>query len=654
MDRDEELRRRRGEHTRSYSQDRPIGSGENASALIRGIKQWLPDIPGSVGDLVDMAYAGGRNVLQGQKQRSIPSLGLGEKARKLVKQRPGLEQVQMTETPETNWFEEGTRMLNPAMFMSPKNIATMGGLALAGGVPGASMAIVKPRGGNWFTGSGSELESAIKSLMKGSGDNYRTLIAKGMIDEAAVKARPEYALNKWLEGPLTRYLKRDLGTEADPVRKLLEGDRPVSHMNLDDLLNSSQEGWISQEALSRRDKAGFPRAGVGQGGYGQAWETLSDALVRSNPAGEVFRDYSRFDTNHPMSQEWVSKLPEDSPIYDFIGDEAPDWLGLPHLRDELWNAVREDSDLPNALKLKPEDFQQMGIEKAIRHVANINDWRAQQQAAANMEMLSGPGVKLIREYPENNPKGLRWVDLAPVDDNKDYASPTVQALQKQLKYEGDTMGHCVGGYCEDVLFGDSKIFSLRDAKGEPHVTIEVAPGASPELLDLHRQAEATYGPLRTKKELAAWRNSLSDEEYDKYFDLAELVENGGALSAGPRIIQIKGKQNKAPKEDYLPFVQDFLKKPYHGGKWDPDIGDLSSTGLITTTKGLFTPDEAYKMLTDPVHKDLQKELLQTLEADMFNNPKYPEYDRLLNGQGYADGGLVGKQDFNGVVGYILD
>lgn len=553
MDRDEELRRRRGEHTRSYSQDRPIGSGENASALIRGIKQWLPDIPGSVGDLVDMAYAGGRNVLQGQKQRSIPSLGLGEKARKLVKQRPALEQVQMTETPETNWLEEGTRMLNPAMFMSPKNIATMGGLALAGGVPGASMAIVKPRGGNWFTGSGSELGSAIKNLMKGSGDNYRTLIAKGMIDEAAVKAKPEYALNKWLEGPLTRYLKRDLGTEADPVRKLLEGDRPVSHMRLDELQGNAGEDWISRQALRNRATAGLPYAGVGQSGPSQAWETLTDAMIGSNPAGETFKLQSQWDPKHPMAQDWVSKLPEDSPIYDFIGDEAPDWLGLPHLRDELWNAVRQDSDLPNALKLKPEDFQQMGIEKAIRHVANINNWRAAQKAEAAQEMLSGPGVKLVREYPENNPKGLRWVDLT--HDGNDDAT---EALGKQLKYEGDTMGHCVGGYCDDVLEGRTKIFSLRDAKGEPHVTIEVAPGEQ------------------------------------------------------PAIVQIKGKQNTAPKAEYLPFVKDFLTNPHHGGTWFEDIGDLDALGL--------SPE------------------------DIANIPA----------KGYAQGGLVGRQEFNGVTGYILD
>ena len=198
MDRDEELRRRRGEHTRSYSQDRPIGSGDNAKAIVRGVKQWLPDIPGAVGDLADMLYAGGANALQGQKRRSIAPLGAGPAIRRAIAKKSPLEQVEMRATPETDWVEEGVRFANPAMFMSPKNIAQLGGLALAGGVPGAAMAVVKPRGGNWYTGS--EMESAIKGLLKGQ--NGRGVSIEGL------------ALNKWLEGPLQRYVKRDMATEA--------------------------------------------------------------------------------------------------------------------------------------------------------------------------------------------------------------------------------------------------------------------------------------------------------------------------------------------------------------------------------------------------------------------------------------------------------
>lgn len=146
MDRDEEQRRRRGEHTRSYSQDRPIGSGENARSLVRGVKQWLPDIPGSVGGIADMLYAGGANVLQGQKQRSVAPLGAGPAIRRAIGKKAPLEQVEMRATPETDWWEEGARFANPAMFMSPKNIAQLGGLALAGGVPGAELGMIR-RGG---------------------------------------------------------------------------------------------------------------------------------------------------------------------------------------------------------------------------------------------------------------------------------------------------------------------------------------------------------------------------------------------------------------------------------------------------------------------------------------------------------------------------
>ena len=621
MDRDEELRRRRGEHTRSYSQDRPIGSGDNAKAIVRGVKQWLPDIPGAVGDLADMLYAGGANVLQGQKRRSIAPLGAGPAIRRAIAKKSPLEQVEMRATPETDWVEEGVRFANPAMFMSPKNIATMGGLALAGGVPGAAMAVVKPRGGNWYTGSGSEMESAIKGLLKGQ--NGRGVSIEGLV------------LNKWLEGPLQRYVKRDMATEADPIRKLLEQDPPISHMLPRELDAAANENWLARRALDNRFVAGLPRAGSARSRPARAWETISDGMLTSNPASLIQKD-SWMPPEHPMQADWVKKLHPDEPIYDFgYGDEASSVLGLDHLRDELWNAVRAGSDLPENLRLKPEDFQQMGIEKAVRHVADINNWRANAKAAASRDMLSGPGVKLIREYPENNPKGLRWVELQRPEQHipegyeydartGTYFDPWSEGtqplrldreygrsdLQKQLKYEGDTMGHCVGGYCDDVLSGNTKIFSLRDAKGEPHVTIEMLPPADQKLVSKAKEAERVFteetglpfDPVEND-DFMEW--ALSDG-YERYGDV--LATN---ISPGYSIKQIKGKQNLAPKEDYLPFIKDFLANPYHGSTWGEDIGDLDTLGL--------SPEDLAKI------------------------PR-----------GYAQGGLVGKQDFNGVVGYILD
>jgi hypothetical protein len=44
---------------------------------------------------------------------------------------------------------------------------------------------------------------------------------------------------------------------------------------------------------------------------------------------------------------------------------------------------------------------------------------------------------------------------------------------EQLNAEGDKMQHCVGSYAREVAASRTTIFSLRDAKGQPHVTIEV-------------------------------------------------------------------------------------------------------------------------------------------------------------------------------------
>jgi len=52
---------------------------------------------------------------------------------------------------------------------------------------------------------------------------------------------------------------------------------------------------------------------------------------------------------------------------------------------------------------------------------------------------------------------------------------TIKKLAPEsLEYEGVEMGHCVGGYCSPVERGDVHIYSLRDPKNKPHVTIEVS------------------------------------------------------------------------------------------------------------------------------------------------------------------------------------
>ena len=215
----------------------------------------------------------------------------------------------------------------------------------------------------------------------------------------------------------------------------------------------------------------------------------------------------------------------------------------------------------------PEKLQQYDLVRAVRETA-LNDARvakAMEKEAQNASMglpthaeyadgFKWVELKLPEKLTEEQMKGVApdhgtWlaVDAADKPIRNNYTGETARGttpeeayLAGQLAREGNTMGHCVGGYCEGVASGESRIFSLRDPKGQSHVTVEVEPGRAP--------------------------GERPDVLTGKTFnDIQGRADN---------ILQIKGKQNRAPDSRYLPYVQDFVK----GGKWG-EVGDLENTGL---------------------------------------------------------------------------
>lgn len=103
---------------------------------------------------------------------------------------------------------------------------------------------------------------------------------------------------------------------------------------------------------------------------------------------------------------------------------------------------------------------------------------------------------------------------------------TIQRLTtaQQLDSEGEIMQHCVAGYCQQVQRDEVAIFSLRDAKGQPHATIEWAP----------------YGQMPT---YLGWEGTP-----------------GGVGS----FEQIRGKQNEIPAVKYRPYLQRFINERFYG------------------------------------------------------------------------------------------
>lgn len=576
---DEELRRLRGEHLRSSSQDKPLGHGENWNSLKAGVKKWVPDLLAFPADLLDAAAYAARKVGRGQSGRLVAPLGAGEKVRGALERVAPRKQVEMTAIPDINYWEEGARMLNPLMAMNPKKaLSPLSSVAAISGVPDVSMAVVKPKGGNWFTGRGSELENSIENLTWGL---------------------PEVPqLEKWANSKLQKYIKNQLGTADDPIRALAE--QGITHApNPENLIQNGLHNWPRQASYRNREQAGLPQRDSATTPLGRAWDSLADSMIQFQPAEQLKRAYGN--TDHPVSQ-WIGKLSDDQPVWDLSGDEALHHLGFPHLMDELHNATRPDSDLPRHLRLSPGQLDQLGIEKAVRHVADINHYRASKAVEARKDKLAGPAVSTIMEFPENNPKGLRWVELKAdewkppegyeydartgtwrdpfSESTQPIRSPGVdrESLQKQLKYEGDMMGHCVGGYCDRVANGDTRIFSLRDAKGEPHVTIETQPG----YLNLTDEEVGFRDDMgRFPRDDEELRNYLREYFPPEDLDSTERIDNfkmtpEESLIPSWNLVQVKGKLNKAPKDEYIPFIHQFIKNNPHPDF--PGWGELYDLG----------------------------------------------------------------------------
>lgn len=459
---------------------------------------------------------------------------------------------------------------------------------------------VKSRGGQWWPDIDiSEQYSAPRNY------SPEYAVRRAINNQFVGQLDPsEQALRDWFEKAATRYIKTDLGTPEDPLRDLAE----QGNLHLAD---TTPDQW------SRRAALNIYAEPVG-------YYTVPPSAPTQTEAGLIDLNFGPEQSEVDQllgAAPWLRKAPVTDPLHG-LSQDINNQLGFHHLLDEMGNAMNPQSGLPPELQLDPGSLQRMGMAQASERVGRINQWRAEQAANAALQARDNPATHTFREYAENNPLGLRWVELrAPetpenfvpeehgwvrdtsVPDLSVYDNPTLnvsgqlspekvytrQQLQDALRYEGDTMGHCVGGYCDDVLEGRSRIFSLRDAKGEPHVTVETMPGRGITALaeipaDIVDQLSAAAKADTDEVALRAGVEPFSPAWNRTYNTNLTLKQREWVRDnpAPEDIVQIKGKQNRAPKDDYLPFVQDFVKS----GQWG-NVGDLGNTGLVKLPDGRY-------------------------------------------------------------------
>jgi hypothetical protein len=207
-------------------------------------------------------------------------------------------------------------------------------------------------------------------------------------------------------------------------------------------------------------------------------------------------------------------------------------------------------------------------------------------------------------------------------------------LERALKYEGSTMRHCVGGYCDDVWSGDTRIFSLRDNKGEPHVTIETGPSdyLEPKAFFREMAPESLITKFNEAEQAGAFRSMFGST---LTVDVTNFIKNSDEYknylaSIPQRILQIKGKGNAKPSSSYIPFVQDFLTTQ----RWSR-IGDLQNADVVALKP---------MMLKNAQEKGFNPQILFEMDGQSYITKE--EFNRLADKFGginkMAAGGEVTK------------
>jgi len=436
---------------------------------------------------------------------------------------------------------------------------------------------------NWAPGQEEKLKKALSPLKK----KVRT---EGINNHTAEDAAHDMAINQWLDSVAHNYIKKQMATEKDPVRQQAESD--VFHLNVPE-----EPGYWQRKGETRRKISGGEQ--MAKSDKAKTWENRTDAMLEAEEA-QAHQDMMHLAPGmYSDKDEWVKKLDPKAKLWNLTEHFDPADLGLDHIRDVL------HEDLVSG-RIRPEQLSKISMAQAVQRAHQYDQEMEKKRQETAIKQTEG--MPTVHDYPE---EGMKWIELAPepaenlrakheasvrkdfpdlegVDPNKFkeyvkdsmYSSRTIdqQKLAEALKYEGDTMGHCVGSYCPDVIEGRSRIFSLRDKKGEPHVTIETE-------------------PYKTGQ----WLDSIPEDEYQKLAQQYKQETKSESMIGFPswasqfapieqRIVQIKGKGNAKPHKKYIPHVQHFVKS----GKW-AHVGDINNTDL-RQSKDWIAPDtqEAYK------------------------------------------------------------
>lgn len=333
---------------------------------------------------------------------------------------------------------------------------------------------------------------------------------------------------------------------------------------------------------------------------------------------------------YPVEQEMADRFQESK--------EYSSWVirALKKLRNEAWSKY---PDSANTNQLHTEHF----LTQWAIHVRNnygnafsqIYDWYRDSYLPAKRALAADSSATTIATIPATygltNPyaqlknlsyedalvlsnnyhswqsgrfKGLFYTDEKPEDTvygpkwkNEKYNGWTIKKVtsENNLQTEGSKMQHCVGGYCERVERGNTRIYSLRDPRNEPHVTMEVTGNWNFEQVKGKSNSEPKP---EYKLAIGEWLKTLpsfnlADEEYYEddidYDSLDEDIDKRFVHKLNAYGIENKAKYANV-NEIYDQISDAFLnynsRRRYRqdGGPKMHDAADSFAQGIISNYK----------------------------------------------------------------------
>jgi hypothetical protein len=162
-----------------------------------------------------------------------------------------------------------------------------------------------------------------------------------------------------------------------------------------------------------------------------------------------------YDAQHRELPHWIHQAIEQDRVLHWFDPGANEvWDDAGDFVQALHNVVDWIRALPEADR-RWRQFHKISVPEAIAAARAWHRSLAKRTAADWPEDWSG--ISTVYRFDD----GMKFVKLSSA---------------ASLEREGQMMGHCVAGYASAVVSGVSTIYSLRDIRNRPHVTIELVAG----------------------------------------------------------------------------------------------------------------------------------------------------------------------------------